>query len=114
LGSTTWEYGREVVMFFSDHDGQAKHALDGLHSLLDQQEYEFERLIADLQLTARVIDEVLTRRHITADAVETLHAAAVNCKHDIRNARHELAEAVDRLRQTADQLMQLEWQEADR
>jgi ABC-type transporter Mla subunit MlaD len=103
-------------MFFDHqhHNDQARHALDNLRSLLDQQEYEFQRLLADLQLTARVIDEVLTHRRITADAVETLHAAAVNCKHGIRNARHELGEAVDRLRQTADQLMQLEWQEADR
>jgi ABC-type transporter Mla subunit MlaD len=98
----------------TDYGDAARHAVDNLRGLVDQQEYEFQRLIADMQLTARTIDEVVAHRSITADAVDTLQAAATNCKHDIRNARHELGEAVDRLREVADRLMQLEWQDADR
>lgn len=97
----------------TDDGGAARHAVDNLRGLIDQQEYEFQRLMADLQLTVRDIDFVVDHRRITADAVDTLQAAVTNCKHDIRNARHELGEAVDRLREVANQLMQLEWQDGD-
>lgn len=100
--------------FFDNHRDAAMRWLDTLRDLLDQQEYEFQRLVADLQLVAREIDFIVEHRHMTTDAVETLHTAAVNAKHDTRNSRHELAEAVDHLRETANQLMQLEWRDADR
>ena len=96
-------------MFFGNsNQDDAARAVENLRGLLQQQEYEFQRLFADLQLTAIGMEDSLTRRKITDAASDTLRGGATNLKHEIRNARHCLGGALDYLQELANVLTDLE------
>jgi hypothetical protein len=93
-------------MFFRDHNqDDAARAIDNVRTLIGQQEYEFQRLIADL-------DQV-ERCKITGDAAKELETGGANLKYDLREARHALGNAVDRMQGLLTMLRGLDMNDED-
>jgi len=72
---------------------EVDQAIDNLHLLLDQQEYEFQRLIASFQLKVREIENLLNHKKLTTEVASELGQMAGNMKHLIRDGRTSLEEA---------------------
>ena len=68
-------------------------AIDGLRSLIDQQEYEWQRVAASLQLLVRQLAVMIEYCPTTDSTVGHIEGTATDIKHALRNARHELGEA---------------------
>lgn len=97
-------------MFLSNRQDDAAQAVDNLRALITQQEYEYQRLIADLQLCVMTMAGQVAVRKITGEALKDLETGWTDLKLDLREARHTLGEAVDRAQGLLDRLTELEWQ----
>jgi methyl-accepting chemotaxis protein len=95
-------------MFFDHNRDDAAQLAADLRGLITQQEYEYQRLIADLQLSAMTMENLVEGHKITDSAVQELRACVTNVKHDLRNARHELGEAADRMERLLNTFTELE------
>jgi hypothetical protein len=101
-------------MFFRDHNqDDAARAIDSLQTLISQQEYEFQRLIADLQLCVMGMADQVERCKITGDAAKELETGGANLKYDLREARHALGNAVDRMQSLLTMLRGLDMNDED-
>lgn len=99
-------------MFFgSSAQDEAERSIGAMRALAEQQEYEFQRQIADLHLRLLRLQHLVGMRKITDDAVGELEAAVTNLKHDLRNACGCVDEAIERLQELEDSLVVLEMQE---
>jgi hypothetical protein len=101
-----------MLFGIGNHDDAAQ-AVEDIRALITQQEYEYQRLVADLQLCAMTMEDQVELHKITDRAVKDLEAGWTNLKHDLRNARHELGAAVDRLQGLLDMLVGLEWRRGE-
>lgn len=99
------------MRFESDHQGEAAAALGHLQDLLKQQEYEFQRLFADAQLTVMRLKAGLAMHGITGEAVEAIERTAANMKYDLREAREHAQEAARRLEDLERHVQELDQQE---
>lgn len=91
----------------NDNNQCAGHSLADARSLLDQQEYEFQRGIADLQLVLRELEQLVENYQLNDVIASELLGLPVNLKHMLHTARHELYEAVDYARRVGTQLRSL-------
>jgi hypothetical protein len=99
-------------MFFSSNSSDdAERAIDDIRGLIDQQMYQFQGLIADLQVTAIAMQNIVAMRKVTDEIAGELQAGATNLKHDLRNARGELENAVGRLEELQNMLTELDLDE---
>jgi ubiquinone biosynthesis protein UbiJ len=96
-------------MFSSDaNQGEAAQAINELRELITQQEYEFQRLFADLQLCAIAMDGIVETRKVTDSAVDALRSGTRSLRYELRDARHIVADAIGNLRESETVLIQLE------
>lgn len=99
-------------MFFgSSAQNEAERSIGNMRALAEQQEYEFQRQVADLQLMLLRMQHLVGMRKITGDAAGELDAAVTNLKHNLRNACGCVDEAIQGLRVLEDSLLELELDE---
>jgi hypothetical protein len=77
---------------FGSSDPAASGALDAVNDLVTQQQYEYQRAIANMQLIIHELQTLVDSLAITFDSVGSLEALHTDIKHPLRNARHELTE----------------------
>ena len=99
-------------MFFgSSAQDEAERSVGDMRALAEQQEYEFQRQVADLHLRLLRLQHLVGVRKVTGDAAGELAAAVTNLKHDLRNAAGCVDEAIQRLHELEDSLLELELDE---
>lgn len=104
---------KEDEVFFSgdDHTDEALRAIADLHSLLDQQEYEFQRRIADLQLAVRELQYAASMRKVPSEALPVLEDLPGNVKYCLRAGRENVSEAEGYIADALDRVCSLEMRE---
>lgn len=77
----------------SDHRDAAMRGIADTRQLLQQQEYEQQRRMADLHFRAQELESFVPTRAIPRDVAEKIEDLPGSLRHALRHAREELDEA---------------------